>query len=357
MLEVVDERLQLGAVVVGVELALDRRRRTPARSSAGRRPAARPRRRSWVPVGTWSLVARRPSWSRCPGRPTRARRSSARSRSLNSRSVPPVLDRAGGRGADDEQRDHARRHRRSSAAAPLGALLLAADLRRYFAWRSVLAGLATVGFLGRSCRAVGAIGRGQSLRSGRSEPELGRVRVPGRRAPAVGERRATRVRAASGRRRRGRRAAAPSASTRRPASSARRTRRPARPRRPGRRTAARSPASPRERPQDGLAGAVARTGRRRRAAPAPRRPGRRSPGGSTRSARPRTTRERAAAELALRQLGGAGQLVGDGRRGHRPARCRGRRAGRRSPRATRSPAAPIGDVGLARRARPGRRCR
>ncbi len=75
--------------------------------------------------------------------------------------------------------------------------------------------------------------------------------------------------------------------------------------------------------------------------------------GSTRSARPRTTANGRPAELALGELRGAGDLVGDGRRGHQRAGCRRRRCGRRRSPPPRRPAAPTAmSVWPSRQARP-----
>ncbi len=77
------------------------------------------------------------------------------------------------------------------------------------------------------------------------------------------------------------------------------------------------------------------------------------PGGSTRPARPRTTRDRAAGELALHQVGGRGDLVGERRRGDRQLVAVAVRGARRGRRARRVPAAPIArSVCPSRQARP-----
>ena len=278
--------------------------------------------------------------------------------SSNCAAVPPVLDRLVGRGADDQQRRSrtqtptiAKPRRRS---APFCFLRICVDDRLAVG----LGGLLGHGSASSVVRWSCGVGRRQSLRS---EPvAAGRDRTIRRRpAPRRTVQPWAKARAASGRRSPRR--------TGRPPARRRRVRRTGRARaQDASRIAAASSAAGGRRAER-RAGRPGRPRRARTTASRAPYPNRSAPSGRTRAPRARAVvagrqhqvgaaaddGERAAAELALGELGGAGDLVGDGRERSRRARCRGRRCGRRSPRRRRSPAAPIAmSVWPSRQARP-----
>ena len=114
-----------------------------------------------------------------------------------------------------------------------------------------------------------------------------------------------------------------------------------------------SPGSPRERAHARPRGRRSRTGRRPPARTSAAAPGPSSPGGQHQVGAAADHRERAAAELALASSASAGELVGDGGRGHRQRVAVGVDAAGVGRRATRSPAAPIAmSVWPSRQARP-----
>ena len=289
MLEVVHQRLELGAVVLGVVLPVERRRaRRPARSSASRTRAARcvgdlraGRHVLLVAVGRLGrhLVARR---RRCADR--------GQVDVLELAQVPPVLHRAVRRGGDDQQRDQRADAHDGVAAALLGALLLLADLVD----DRLAVGLARLLGHGYGApRVVDCTGGCAGQEKGSREPDGGVYGVTGRITAFSGP--------SSGRldpavRERERRQPGVRWATARPPSTGS-ARDPEDPRHGGRHLlgpggrAERHPVGRRRRPARGPPprGRRTRTGPRPRPGPAPRRPDRRRPAAAPGRPGPRTS--------------------------------------------------------------------
>ena len=361
VLEVVHERLQLGTVVRCRACAPSAPAPRRPRSSGRRRPAARSCTRRGARRATWSWLPSAflvmTSWQAEAGAPM-----SASVDALEGAQLPPVLDRLEGGGADDQQRDDRRRHRRSrvrGAARALRCFLricvddrLAVGLRGLLGHGSVPRGRArgAQGLPPGARRRFVSV-RGQSLRTGGTRTQTAGRRSR-RRAPSRGRRPARRPRTASVSRGQAEHVLALGGDVQpRPERGPQRVDQLA-----GGRGGAEQPGRPGPRPARGRRprGSRTRTGPPRRRAPAPRRRGRRRSGGQHQVGAGRGRRRTGRPpSLPCAELGGPGDLVGDRRRGHRQRVAVGVGAARRSPRATRTPAAPIAmSVWPSRQARP-----